>query len=528
MLLALVLAAAIPSINQPVTDLAHVLSPEAIERLSAKLRAHREATQVQLAVLTIDSTDGEPIESYSLRAAVAWGGGSARANNGGLFVLAVKDRKMRIELGYGLEGDVPDASAAQILSRARNSLRSSDFDGAVTGVMDELILGTGGSLTAPSEPEPEPLAPTITNDATAKPLRPFGDGVTDDANVLSSKARDQINGEIRRLAADVGIRFALVTVRDLSDRSSFELWANDGMKQWSCAQTQPKYCGLIVLVSGDRSAHVKLGAALARRMPSEAIETAIATIQPKLDAKDFDGAATQLVHESVTRTTPPPKPQPPKIVSAKWSIDTNILVWVGLVVLFTILSTVLRERLPIGLSAIGLLTLGVSIELTLRLTEVSDSLSLGAFAASIAGLRFFGKSVRLSVIFVMTSAAILVALVFQDPSLSVALMGGQLAVAVLLALIPDEKPATFDADGLVPPTVITYDGAAIEKMKREADLAPPRLSTSSSSDDSWGSDDSSSGSGFSSDSSSDFGSSSSSDYSGGGGDFGGGGASSSW
>ena len=64
-------AAELPQIDSPVTDLAHVLSPEKVQALDEQLKAHHTASGVQLAVLIIDTTDGEAIESYSLRAATA-------------------------------------------------------------------------------------------------------------------------------------------------------------------------------------------------------------------------------------------------------------------------------------------------------------------------------------------------------------------------------------------------------------------------------------------------------------------------
>jgi uncharacterized protein len=100
-------------------------------------------------VVTVDSTGGEAIESWSLRAATAWGGGGKRRDAGALFVLAVKDRKMRIELGYGLEPLVSDLQADQILARARPALRDGDYDGAIGGVLDELIgLTASGAVSA--------------------------------------------------------------------------------------------------------------------------------------------------------------------------------------------------------------------------------------------------------------------------------------------------------------------------------------------------------------------------------------------
>jgi uncharacterized protein len=146
----------VPPIQAPVTDAAGVLSAEAVEELDASLRAHRDATGVQLAVLLVDTTDGEPIEDFALRAAMAWGGGAKRKDDGGLFVLAVKDRRMRLELGYGLEPLVPDALAASVLDGLKPALRAGDYDGAVRGLVERLKAVTRSGVAAPPTIAPPP------------------------------------------------------------------------------------------------------------------------------------------------------------------------------------------------------------------------------------------------------------------------------------------------------------------------------------------------------------------------------------
>ena len=71
-------------------------------------------TTAQLTVLTINTLDGEPIEDYALEVLRQWGIGSKEQNNGALIVVAVKDRRSRIEVGYGLEGSLPDGLTGRI------------------------------------------------------------------------------------------------------------------------------------------------------------------------------------------------------------------------------------------------------------------------------------------------------------------------------------------------------------------------------------------------------------------------------
>lgn len=153
-----------PTIDAPIVDLSGQVSARAEERLGALLREHRSITGVQLAVLVIDSTAFEPIEDFSLRVAEAWAGGSAERDDGLLVTFAARDRRMRIEVGYGLEAIVPDLVAQGILDGARSLLRAGDWDAAVEHVVMSLVRRTTppGELPAAARdfvPRPETQAP---------------------------------------------------------------------------------------------------------------------------------------------------------------------------------------------------------------------------------------------------------------------------------------------------------------------------------------------------------------------------------
>lgn len=128
-----------PRITTAVNDDALVLSAGAEERMATRLHEHQASTQVQLAVLVVGSTKGEPIEDYALRAATQWSGGRSGEDFGALFVLAVHDRRMRLEVGYGLEAYIPDAVAKRVLDRAIPHLRAKDYDAATEAVVEGVI-----------------------------------------------------------------------------------------------------------------------------------------------------------------------------------------------------------------------------------------------------------------------------------------------------------------------------------------------------------------------------------------------------
>ena len=98
-----------------VHDDAKVMSTQGIQRLESLLKAYEDSTTNQIAVLITPSLDGDVLEEYSLRVAEKWQLGQKERDNGVLLLIAIKDRKMRIEVGEGLEGVLTDALSNRII-----------------------------------------------------------------------------------------------------------------------------------------------------------------------------------------------------------------------------------------------------------------------------------------------------------------------------------------------------------------------------------------------------------------------------
>jgi uncharacterized protein len=149
----LALALAVPSLRGRVNDDAGLISPEAEARIAAKLEALENDTGAQVAVLTIVSLEGEALEDYSLRVAETWGLGRAEQDDGALLLIAKNDRKMRLEVGYGLEPVLSDVLSRRILDQIlRPAFRAGDFDGGIeraVDAVDGLVRGTS-TLPPPS------------------------------------------------------------------------------------------------------------------------------------------------------------------------------------------------------------------------------------------------------------------------------------------------------------------------------------------------------------------------------------------
>ena len=129
-----------PVLSGRVTDAANVLPPATVTELTAKLEALETATGRQLVVATVPSLEDYPIEDYANGLFRAWKLGEAKTNNGVLLLVAPTDRKVRVEVGYGLEDRLTDALSATIIrDRIIPSFKAGDLPGGVVAGTDALI-----------------------------------------------------------------------------------------------------------------------------------------------------------------------------------------------------------------------------------------------------------------------------------------------------------------------------------------------------------------------------------------------------
>lgn len=143
------LALDVPSLSGHVVDPGHVLPASAVQSMSARLAAHETATSNQVVVLIVPSLEGDGLEEFSHRVATTWKLGQTGTDNGVLLLVAIQERKVRIEVGYGLEGTLTDARSARII---RNEIvprfRTGDFPGGVTAGIDAIIRTIEGTYQA--------------------------------------------------------------------------------------------------------------------------------------------------------------------------------------------------------------------------------------------------------------------------------------------------------------------------------------------------------------------------------------------
>src|SRR6266699_1424825 len=141
---------AVPPLKARVTDLTGTLSGTQQQDLERRLREFESRKGSQIAVLMLPSTEPETIEEYSIRVADAWKIGRARVDDGVILVVAKNDRKLRVEVGRGLEGAIPDAIAKRVVSDIiAPYFRSGDFYGGVAAGTDALMKLVEGEPLPP-------------------------------------------------------------------------------------------------------------------------------------------------------------------------------------------------------------------------------------------------------------------------------------------------------------------------------------------------------------------------------------------
>ena len=142
----------IPALRARVTDLTGTLDARQSATLEEKLRAFEAAKGSQIAVLLVPTTQPETIEQYSIRVVDQWKLGRKNVDDGILLLVAKGDRKVRIEVGRGLEGALPDITAFRIINEiVKPRFREGDFYGGIDSALDAIIAVVNGEpLPAPS------------------------------------------------------------------------------------------------------------------------------------------------------------------------------------------------------------------------------------------------------------------------------------------------------------------------------------------------------------------------------------------
>ncbi len=133
-------SATVPALRGRINDYAQILSRDVARSLETQLDQFEKQTGHQVALLTVPTLGGEDIEGFSIRVAESWKIGQKGFDNGVIFVVAPQDRQLRLEVGYGLEGVLPDAVASRIIREIIvPRFRENDYQGGISSGIDAVL-----------------------------------------------------------------------------------------------------------------------------------------------------------------------------------------------------------------------------------------------------------------------------------------------------------------------------------------------------------------------------------------------------
>jgi uncharacterized protein len=149
-----------PSLSGRVVDNAQMLDQQSVTQLTQMLLAHEQASGEQVVVVTLPDLQGTSIEDFGYQLGRSWGIGEKGKDSGALLIVARAERKVRIEVGYGLEGRLTDAQSSVIINQIITpAFKTGNFAGGITQGVQAIVQVLGG------DPLAEPVAQTPTNEA---------------------------------------------------------------------------------------------------------------------------------------------------------------------------------------------------------------------------------------------------------------------------------------------------------------------------------------------------------------------------
>ena len=153
----------------PVSDFAGLMSPDERVKILNRLKELRRKTGAQFALVTLQSLEGGQIDDFTVRLFNKWGVGEKGKNNGVMLLVAIQDRKARIEVGYGLESILTDAQADRILKEQLfPSFKQQHYAEGLSLAVEQIAEIIEGGETAPPQPRPA-VAENVERGETAPP-----------------------------------------------------------------------------------------------------------------------------------------------------------------------------------------------------------------------------------------------------------------------------------------------------------------------------------------------------------------------
>jgi len=148
----LLAATELPDYKGPINDLAGMLSRSEISQLEQKAIGYRDQTGSEIGVLIVPTLGDYALENYAHDVFKEWGIGQKGKDNGVLFLVAIQEHKARVEVGYGLEGELTDLESGRLVNKnspMAEAFRAGDYAGGVNAVLDGIVQAIGGEYNPP-------------------------------------------------------------------------------------------------------------------------------------------------------------------------------------------------------------------------------------------------------------------------------------------------------------------------------------------------------------------------------------------
>lgn len=295
---------AVPPLKARVTDLTGTLTDTQRSALESELQSFESRNGSQIAVLMVPTTQPEALEQYSMRVAEAWKLGKKGVDNGLLILVAKNDRKMRIEVGYGLEGVIPDAIAKRIIDDTiAPHFKQGDFSGGlmagvqrIEGVIEGRPKAASSEDAAPSVPDGD--GPQGLPDASA------GSMVIDFTGTFSLEQIRVWNKDLDDFyrsgkdPLDAGrAKPVYILVVPTVKPGTMEKYADGVLRTWRNRDNLDTGRSILLLLAkDDGTAYIDVGYSLNERILPGSREKLIAEIEPRLRKGDLSGVTETGIH----------------------------------------------------------------------------------------------------------------------------------------------------------------------------------------------------------------------------------------
>ena len=285
---------AVPELTAHVVDQAGLLRGDQRDAIESKLAAFDHSNGAQIAVLTVPDTGDETIEQYSIRVVDAWKPGRKRVDDGALLLVSKGSRSVRIEVGRGLEGVIPDALANRIIDGfIAPRFKVGDFAGGIDAGIDRIIgLVGGGAL-----PPPLQNSPAVIASPAEAALPAMTSHVVEQNSLLTPQQLLALDQKLSAYESRTGRKIAILLVKgtgdDTADRYAKRIY--DAWKLGGAADD-----GVLFFQSDEPFATVILvGDGMARTIPPATADLIMRkAVNPRYIYGDF-GAALQAFADSV-------------------------------------------------------------------------------------------------------------------------------------------------------------------------------------------------------------------------------------